>query len=168
MTQSLFRGGPFTGRHMLIIMIAFFAVVIGVNLTLAVFASKSWTGLVVKNSYVASQDFEKNRAEHAAQIARGWQARIAVEKGFLHLALKDDAGDPIERAEVTAALKGVMFDRDDQIVTLPALPNGGYGLPVKLHAGNWIAELHVEPRGVEPWDGAVRFAVPAGAVGSNG
>jgi nitrogen fixation protein FixH len=37
-----------TGWHVLAIIIAFFAVVIGANLTLAVFAHTSWTGLVEK------------------------------------------------------------------------------------------------------------------------
>ena len=40
----------FTGYHMLAIMVAFFGVVIAVNLTMATFASRSWTGLVVENS----------------------------------------------------------------------------------------------------------------------
>ncbi|HLA02420.1 MAG TPA: FixH family protein, partial [Aestuariivirga sp.] len=43
----------FTGWHMAAITISFFAVIIAVNLTLAVFASSSWSGLVVANSYVA-------------------------------------------------------------------------------------------------------------------
>ncbi|TGV41583.1 cytochrome oxidase, partial [bacterium M00.F.Ca.ET.168.01.1.1] len=36
----------FTGRHMLVIILAFFGVVIAVNLTMATLASTSWTGLV--------------------------------------------------------------------------------------------------------------------------
>jgi nitrogen fixation protein FixH len=38
----------FTGRHMLLIMIAFFGVIIAVNITMAVVARQSWTGLVAK------------------------------------------------------------------------------------------------------------------------
>ena len=49
----------FTGRHMLAIMLAFFGTIIAVNLVMAIFASRSWTGLVVKNSYVASQEFNE-------------------------------------------------------------------------------------------------------------
>ncbi|RLQ87146.1 FixH family protein [Notoacmeibacter ruber] len=168
MSQSLFRGGPFTGRHMLIIMVLFFGVVISVNLTLAFFASQSWTGLVVKNSYVASQNFEKDRAERAAQIARDWDAHVSMKDDFLAVELKDGEGRPVERAKVTAELKGVMFDKDDQTVVLPSLPEGGYGLPVDLHAGAWVAKLTVEPRGVEPWEGSYRFTVPPKASRSDG
>ncbi|TIW70058.1 MAG: cytochrome oxidase, partial [Mesorhizobium sp.] len=46
------KSREFTGRHMLFIILGFFGVVIGVNLTMATLASKSWTGLVVENTYV--------------------------------------------------------------------------------------------------------------------
>ncbi|OXT01721.1 hypothetical protein B7H23_01810 [Notoacmeibacter marinus] len=167
MAQSVFRGGPFTGRHMLMVMIAFFGVVISVNLTLAFLASKSWTGLVVKNSYVASQNFEKERALQAAQIARGWKIGANVDDGFLTVTLKDGDGKAVERATVTAALTGVMYDRDDQIVELPPLSSGGYGRQVKLHAGEWVAKLAVDAEGTEPWQGSIRFSVPQGEVGTD-
>ena len=57
MTKKIDKQGEFTGRHMAIIMVAFFGVIIAVNLTMATLASRSWTGLVVKNSYVESQKF---------------------------------------------------------------------------------------------------------------
>ena len=53
------KPAEFTGRHMLAIMLAFFGVIIAVNLVMATLASKSWTGLVVKNTYVASQQFNR-------------------------------------------------------------------------------------------------------------
>jgi nitrogen fixation protein FixH len=43
------REWTLTGWHVLAIVLAFFAVVIGANLTLAVFAHSSWTGLVVED-----------------------------------------------------------------------------------------------------------------------
>ena len=61
----------FTGRHMLLVMVAFFGVTITVNLVLAFFATSSWTGLIVKNSYVASQEYNEKLAEARAQDALG-------------------------------------------------------------------------------------------------
>ena len=49
----------FTGRHMLLLVSAFFAAVIAANGTMAYFAARSWTGLVVENSYVASQEYKR-------------------------------------------------------------------------------------------------------------
>ena len=40
-------------------MLAFFGVIIAVNVVMATLASTSWTGLVVENSYVASQEFNR-------------------------------------------------------------------------------------------------------------
>ncbi len=50
-------------------MVAFFGVIIAVNVTMATIAIASWTGLVVQNSYVASQEFE-TQAPRARGAAR--------------------------------------------------------------------------------------------------
>ena len=71
---SLFKG-PFTGRHMVVVMCLFFGVVISVNITMAVFAGTSWSGLIVKNTYVASQTFNDDVAEVEQMKARGWQSQ---------------------------------------------------------------------------------------------
>ena len=57
--MKAFTTGPFTGRHITIIMVAFFAVVIAVNLLMARYATSTFGGVVVENSYVASQNFNK-------------------------------------------------------------------------------------------------------------
>ena len=57
------RPREFTGKHMLVIMFAFFGVIIAVNLTMATFAHTSWSGLVVQNSYVAGQHFNRKAEE---------------------------------------------------------------------------------------------------------
>ena len=47
----------FTGRHMTMVLVAFFGTIIVVNFTMARFASSTFGGVVVENSYVASQHF---------------------------------------------------------------------------------------------------------------
>ncbi|MGX7953508.1 FixH family protein [Tsuneonella sp. HG249] len=64
----------FTGWHMTAIMVAFFAVVIAVNLTMARFAITTFGGVTVENSYVASQKFNRWLDEAAAEKALGWSA----------------------------------------------------------------------------------------------
>ena len=46
-----------TGKHVAMIFCGFFGIIIAVNVSMAMLASSSWTGLVVSNSYVASQKF---------------------------------------------------------------------------------------------------------------
>src|SRR5690606_10441379 len=68
----------FTGRHMLLVMVAFFGVIITVNVTMAVLATRSWTGLVVGHTYVASQEFNERTERGRAQMALGWQPALTV------------------------------------------------------------------------------------------
>ena len=68
---------PFTGRHMAMIMIAFFGVVIAVNVLMARFAVSTFGGVVVENSYVASQHFNRWLDEARVEGALGWKAVLS-------------------------------------------------------------------------------------------
>ena len=50
---------PFTGRHMLAGHPRVLRPIIAVNVAMVVAATGTWPGLVVENSYVASQDFNE-------------------------------------------------------------------------------------------------------------
>ncbi|MFC3175391.1 FixH family protein [Novosphingobium bradum] len=99
---------PFTGRHMALIMVAFFGVVIAVNVTMARLATSTFTGVVVENSYVASQHFNRWLDEARREDALGWRAQ-AVRDGDGHVrvtlagapagaAVRGDAWHPLGRA----------------------------------------------------------------------
>lgn len=64
----------FTGRHITLILVAFFGVVIAVNLYMARMATRDFGGTVVDNSYVASQRFNGWLADARAAEVRGWSA----------------------------------------------------------------------------------------------
>lgn len=86
MSRSVAR--PFTGRHMAAIMIAFFGVVITVNVVMARFASSTFGGVVVDNSYVASQHFNRWLDEASAERELGWHATIThAADGTVRVAL---------------------------------------------------------------------------------
>jgi len=55
-----------TGRHVLLIFVAAFGVIISVNLVLAYSAVNTFPGLEVRNSYVASQTFNDRKAAQEA------------------------------------------------------------------------------------------------------
>ncbi|TJV88129.1 MAG: cytochrome oxidase, partial [Mesorhizobium sp.] len=81
------KNREFTGRHMLLIILSFFGVIVGVNLTMATLASTSWTGLVVENSYVASQQFNRKAEEGRAQAALGWTGKLTISWGEVRYSL---------------------------------------------------------------------------------
>ncbi|EJU14219.1 hypothetical protein LH128_04711 [Sphingomonas sp. LH128] len=70
---------PFNGKHMTAILVAGFGVVLAVNVTMATLASTTFGGIVVENSYVASQDFNRWLDEAAKERALGW--RLAARRG---------------------------------------------------------------------------------------
>jgi nitrogen fixation protein FixH len=92
----------FTGKHMFLIMAAFFGTIIAVNGFMAYKASNSWTGLIVKNGYVASQDFNAKVEEARRQSARGWTGDISYGSGKVSLTLADKTGRPVQLTNGTS------------------------------------------------------------------
>ncbi|SMY08294.1 FixH family protein [Flavimaricola marinus] len=79
------------GWHVFAVFALAFGVIITVNLTLAVNAVRTFPGLEVDNSYVASQSFDEDRA---AQVALGWDVSASLDGGTLSLVILQD-GQPI-------------------------------------------------------------------------
>lgn len=138
----------FTGWHMLACMIAFFGVIIVVNFTMATFASKSWTGLVVKNSYVASQKFNDELARAEKQHARGWRSEVAYENGELSFALFDKSGAAINPDKVIASVGRPAFEQQDQIVELEASNASGFFTSLQLGEGTWAVKIEAGAEGI--------------------
>ena len=89
----------FTGKHALAVFVAAFGVIIGVNLVLAYSAVKTFPGLEVKNSYVASQEFNERLQE---QQALGWDVRAETKGGLLILHINDAQGAPVRVDQLQA------------------------------------------------------------------
>ena len=119
-----------TGRHVLFITVASFGIIIGVNITLAVNAVATFPGLEVKNSYVASQNFDRERA---AQDALGWNARAEIEEGMLRLRIEDRNGLGVVPDTLRVTLGRATHVADDMA---PALSYDGTA---------WVAAVDVAP-----------------------
>jgi nitrogen fixation protein FixH len=133
---SLFRG-PITGPKAFAIFSSFFVVIIAVNVVMAVQAVRTFPGLEVKNSYVASQTFD---AERKAQEALGWTARAALEGAELVLSLVGPDGAPVTGATVTGLLGRATVRTADQE---PAFVFDGqaWRAPVTVGTGRWELQL---------------------------
>ena len=131
----------FTGRHMLLVMAAFFGVTISVNLLLAFFASSSWTGLVVKNSYVASQEYNEKLADARAQDALGWSSELSQQDGEMVFVLSDENSGPLSSFEVTVLCSRPTHEAEDVRFALQEAAPGRYATDVSLQPGLWNAEV---------------------------
>lgn len=126
-----------TGRKVLAITVSAFAVIIGVNLVLAVKAVSTFPGLEVPNSYVASQVFD---AELKAQKALGWTLTESHQDGELRLAFRDRDGLPVEVDRLSAVV-GRTTEAAEDIRPDFVYRNGDYVAPVPLRAGKWMILL---------------------------
>ncbi len=127
----------FTGTHMLLIMVAFFGTIIAVNLTMAMYASSSWTGLIVKNSYVASQAFNQELGQARQQAARGWTGAIEYKANGLELTVTDKAGTPVHLNNVVALVGRPAYEQSDMTLGLAAQGAGMYRADTALAPGVW-------------------------------
>lgn len=129
-----------TGRHVALIFCGCFGVIITVNLTLAYNAVKTFPGLEVKNSYVASQHFDENRT---AQEALGWSIHAQARGGEVSLSITDAAGAPVEVAHLEATLGRATHVQDDQSPDFQ-FDGARYVAPATLAAGNWNLRMVAE------------------------
>ncbi len=122
-----------TGRHVLMIFVGAFGVIIGVNLILAWSAVATFPGLEVKNSYVASQEFN---ARKAAQEALGWTVRADAADGKVILSITDEQGQAVRVGGLDAVIGRATHVSDD-IRPEFIFDGAAYVAPVSLADGNW-------------------------------
>lgn len=137
---------PFTGRHMLTLMIAFFGLIIAVNFVMARYAVATFGGEVVENSYVASQRFNGWLASAHAQDRLGWRVspRIGAD-GVLHVAATDAAGCALT-GRMTVTARHPLGRVPDQTLALRATGDGfvaGRTLP----GGRWLLRIDLQAEG---------------------
>lgn len=143
----------FTGRHMAMILIAGFGVVIAVNLVMARLAVSTFGGVVVNNSYVASQEFNRWLAEAERSRALGWDA--AVERrgdGRVEVRFEGSAS-PHELTGVARHPLGRLPDfpldfeaaGQGRFVSTAPLTSGRWTLRLAGRSGdrNWRSEVHL-------------------------
>jgi len=155
----------FTGRHMLLVMVGFFGVIIGVNVTLAVLAAESWTGFVVKNSYVASQEFNERSAEGRAQTALGWTGELGISPDGIRYRLLDADGRIVRLGGVSVYMHRPTSAAEDRQIELAAAGGGAFAAETGMFAdGVWIIEITAEAGLAHPWRDVRRILLRDGAL----
>ena len=129
-----------TGPKVAAIALGAFGVVIAVNTVLAVVATDTFSGLVVENSYVASQSFD---ADAEAQRALGWQTAVRAEDGYLHLDFADAKGRPVRPAALTVTVGRPGTNAEDAVLAMEER-GPGYAGDRRLAKGGWRAEIRAE------------------------
>ena len=121
------------GRHVAMIFGLGFGIIIAVNLTLAYNAVRTFPGLETKNSYVASQTFDKRRA---AQEALGWTVEARLEEDMLILSITDEDGRPVQAGKLSATVGRPTNVSEDRVPEF-AFNGHAYVAYEDLRPGNW-------------------------------
>lgn len=162
MTDKSMTSRGFTGWHMLGIMCLFFGVIITVNLIMAYFAIGSWSGLVVKNSYVASQEFNEKAITGKQQAALLWETKLDYKNGEFTYHLLDKDGKAVNATSATAYFKRPVGDASDTTVELDKIATGHFKSKVELGEGAWIVEINAEAGLEDPYRQIRRFIIVNG------
>jgi nitrogen fixation protein FixH len=164
MTANTQKSREFTGKHMLAIILAFFGVVIAVNLTMATLASTSWTGLVVENTYVASQQFNKKAEAGRAQAVLDWTGKLTIAAGEVRYSLTDAAGKPVPLHGVKVLFRHPAYESEDKSVTLALATGQDFAAQHMPKDGVWIVEVDADAGLAEPYRDVRRIMISHGAL----
>jgi nitrogen fixation protein FixH len=124
------------GWHVLAGFAAAFSVIIAVNILLAVNAVRTFPGLEVKNSYVASQSFDMDKA---AQEALHWKVGAWLDGDELHLRVVEDGKAIFPEIESALFGRATSVAQDQE----PEFRWTGDGMVAEVLAGpgNWNLRL---------------------------
>jgi nitrogen fixation protein FixH len=130
-----------------------FLVIIAVNATLIVAASKTFSGLVVANPYQKGAEYSASLQDLKEQHRLNWQHRIAVapagDDGIsLRVQWSDAAGLALSGLTVTATLERPVEKIDPLSVLLEDRGGGVYAASLRLpRAGIWDLRIRAESGG---------------------
>lgn len=156
--KSFVAPTEFTGWHMFTIICMFFGTIITVNMILAFNAGSTWTGLVVKNTYVASQIFNEETEKLEQQRALGWSSELNYTDAQLRLKLTDKNGALISGANVSAKIGNPVHETNDHMVSFTQIGEF-YVVENNLENGLWQIDLQVQTQDGLTWNKAVRLVV---------
>src|SRR3954469_5772061 len=143
MNCSLASPPPLTGRKVLAMLLAFFAVVVGANLVLMRLAIQTLPGTEVDSAYSASLAYEKEILAARDQDARNWKVDARVERSgaggaTLQVEARDQDGQPMTGLTFQGRFERPTDRRADQPVVLAETGIGVYrGSAPSIAAGQW-------------------------------
>ena len=134
---------PITGRMVFFMMVAFFGVVIGVNVIMIRLAIQTLPGTEVDSAYSASLAYQKEITTAQAQSARNWKVEAHVERSgqggaTLRVEARDNLGRPMSGLKFQGRFERPTDRRADLAVSLAEVGIGIYrGNAETIASGQW-------------------------------
>lgn len=153
MTQASTTAKPLTGRFVLITLLAFFGVVIGVNVLMMRLAIRTLPGTEVDSAYKASLAYQGEINAAHDQDARDWKVDARIERGaegaaVLRVDARDRSGEPLSGLAFSGRLERPADQRQDKLISLGEQGHGAYrGEIAGVAPGQWELVLEGELQG---------------------
>lgn len=138
----------FTGKHAAAIIVTGFAIIIAVNLFMATLAVRGFGGVIVENSYVASQEFNDWLDAAEEQEALGWSVEMTrSENGHLLINTKSVPNSAI----ISAVARRPLGQPESKTLGFIESTPGNHVSLEALETGRWIVRLKVVSPDGEAW-----------------
>ena len=153
MSKSTNSPKPLTGRAVLVMLVAFFVVVFGVNGLMMKLAIQTLPGTEVDSAYSASLGYEKEIAAARNQDARAWKVNAHVQRGAdggatVQVEARDNKGKPMSGLTFLGRFERPTDRRADQPVGLTDVGGGIYrGSAPLIAPGQWDLVLEGDAAG---------------------
>lgn len=131
-----------TGRHVLLLMLGFFAAVIGANGVMVAVAIDTFAGVEEDGAYLKGLAYNERLAQKAAEAELGYRAKLEVARDAAGTARADVTlsrdGAPSEDLTVSLAFRHPTNAHLDRTIALTAQGGGRFtGETAALPAGAW-------------------------------
>jgi len=153
MNRSHVSPKPLTGRMVFLMLIAFFAVVFGVNFIMMKLAIDTLPGTEVDSAYSASLGYEKEIAAARDQNARNWRIDARIRRGpggdaTVLVEARDNSGALMSGLKFQGRLERPIDRRADRPGELVEVGRGIYrGSAPVVAAGQWDLVLEGDAAG---------------------
>ncbi len=143
------RGAARKGSWIPWIFVGGFGVVLCVNAIMVYVAATTWTGIAVNRSYDKGLHYNRNLEAAARMEALGWEASLETEltaerAGTVKVAVTENDGAPVYRADVVVAFERPTHEGYDFSLPLQPVGSGIYSAPFVVPlAGLWDLRLIV-------------------------
>lgn len=128
------------GWHVAAGVVAFFALVVGVDAAFLVMAYRTHPGQVAPRPYEAGLIYNAELERQRVQDALGWRAGAEARPNGLNVLMQDRDGQPLTGLKVSATLQRPATEQGRTEVVLKEAAPGQYGADRAL-SGAWDARI---------------------------
>ncbi len=132
-----------SGRHVLLVLCAFFGVMFAVNGVFVYFALKTFSGGDTSDPYRKGLHYNDLLAVDARQAERGWHTAVAYDGKAkeLRVSLLDKTETPLSGLRVAVMVSRPATSKDDRHLRLKEVSEGVYAGSVDLAPGVWVLAI---------------------------